>query len=166
MRDRATIALSDRGELELAVSTRPPNLNLWYGYELHSYRLALASLSSIRRNYADARPTPGLSDTKLDHAGNVCSGSVYNYNSSERNMLMNNIPHATDRAAWECACGVGRDATSDGLAGPASTPHDLPYCYSRPRSRPLPKTLTLDQHTRRPRRRPSSTPNYPACPSL
>ena len=44
---------------------------------------------------------------------------MYNYNSSERNMLMNNIPHATDRAAWECACGVGRDATSDGLAGPA-----------------------------------------------
>ena len=163
MRDRATIALSDRGERELAVSTRPPNLNLWYGYELHSYRLALASLSSIRRNYADARPTPGLSDTKLDNAGNVCSGSVYNYNSSERNMLMNNIPHATDRAAWECR----RVAwASRRLAGPASKPHDLPYCYSRPRSRPLPKTLTLDQHTRRPRRRPSSAPNYPACPSL
>ena len=163
MRDRATIALSDRGELELAVSTRPPNLNLWYGYELHSYRLALASLSSIRRNYADAPVRLRLSDTKLDHAGNVCSGSVYNYNSSERNMLMNNIPHATDRAAWECR----RVAwASRRLAGPASKPHDLPYCYSRPRSRPLPKTLTLDQHTRRPHRRPSSTPNYPACPSL
>ena len=39
-------------------------------------------------------------------------------------MLMNNIPHATDRAAWECACGEGRDDSPDRLAKHAPR-HDL-----------------------------------------